>query len=263
MGVPPILPAEAPPPIVAAPVRIATPARDPRRYGRPVRRLAAGSEPTGETEMSLTIDRDGTRMRAEDNTSRRHGGPVVLATFDGAPLQAAAVRLAVESAADMRSSLLVVDAVAARPGRRGAGPAVRPSGPRLSADLAALRDLATDLGVEMQAVRLASLRPRQALVEAVSDRRAALVVLATDPTALRRFRMPTRREHRRFVEALAADAPCLLWTAQEPGEAAASKASRSAARARRRGERRALAVRSMTTPPRSAGVRLATNGNPA
>src|SRR4051794_8823776 len=85
------------------------------------RRLAAEPEPTGETEMSLTIDRDGTRMRAEDNTARRHGGPVVLATFDGAPLQDAAVRLAVESAADMRSSLLVVDAVAARARRRGPG----------------------------------------------------------------------------------------------------------------------------------------------
>jgi hypothetical protein len=213
--------------------------------------------------MSLTIDRDGARTRAEHHQPRRHGGPVVLATFEGAPLQAAAVRLAVESAADMRSALLVVDAVAVRPGRRGAGPAVRPVGPRLSADLAALTDLAAELGVEMRSVRLSGLRPRQALVEAVNDRRAALVVLATDPAALRRFRMPTRREHRRFVQALAADAPCLLWTAQEPGEAAAARASQRAAKSKRQQERRSIAVRSMTTPPRSAGARIATNGNAA
>jgi len=213
--------------------------------------------------MSLTIDRDGARTRAGDHQSRRHGGPVVLATFAGAPIQDAAARLAVESAADMRSSLLVVDAVPVRPGRRGAGPALRPAGERLISDLAALRALAAELGVEVQSVRLAALRPRQALMAAVGDRRPALVVLGTDPTALRRFRMPTRREHRRYVEALTADAPCLLWTAQEPGEAAATRASRSAARARRRKERRAIAVRSMTTPPRSAGARLATHGNAA
>jgi hypothetical protein len=213
--------------------------------------------------MSLTIDRDGARTRAEDHLSRRHGGPVVLATFEGAPLQAAAARLAVESAAEMRSSLFVVDAVAVRPGRRGAGPALRPIAPALGAGLAMVTELAADLDVALQSVRIASLRPRQALVELVGDRGASLVVLATDPAALRRFRMPTRREHERFVQALAADASCLLWTAQEPGEAAASRANQSAARAKRRRERRAIAVRSMTTPPRSAGARIAMNGNPA
>jgi hypothetical protein len=213
--------------------------------------------------MPLTIDRDGARTRAEHHQSRRHGGPVVLATFEGAPLQAAAARLAVESASEMRSPLLVVDAVAVRPGRRGAGLALRPIAPALAAGLTMVTELAAELGVELQSVRVASLRPRRALVELVGDRRAALVVLATDPAALRRFRMPTRREHGRFVQALADDAPCLLWTAQEPGEAAATQAGRSAARAKRRLERRAIAARSMTTPPRSAGARIATQGNAA
>ena len=213
--------------------------------------------------MPLTIDRDGARLRAIDHQSRRHGGPVVLATFEGAPLQPAAARLAVESAADMRATLLVVDAVAVRAGRRGAGPAVRPIAPAFSESLAAVGALAAEVGVEVQSVRVASLRPRQALVEAVNDRRAALVVLATDPAALRRFRMPTRREHRRFVQALAAQASCLLWTAQEPGEAAATRAGQSSARAKRWEERRARAARSLTTAPPSAGARLATNGNAA
>jgi hypothetical protein len=213
--------------------------------------------------MSLTIDRDGARTRAEHDQSRRHGGPVVLATFAGAPLQPAAARLAVESAADMRATVLVVDAVAVQPGRRGAGPALRPVAPALAAGIAAVTELAAELGVELESVRVASLRPRDTLVEIVRDRRAALVVLATEPTALRRFRMPTRREHRRFVAALAERAPCLLWTAQEPGEAAATHASRRSARAERREARRAIAARSMTTAPRSAGVRLAPQGNAA
>jgi hypothetical protein len=213
--------------------------------------------------MSLTIDRDGARTRAEHDQSRRHGGPVVLATFAGAPLQPAAARLAVESAADMRATVLVVDAVAVQPGRRGAGPALRPVAPALAAGIAAVTELAAELGVELESVRVASLRPRDTLVEIVRDRRAALVVLATDPAALRRFRMPTRREHRRFVEALTAQASCLLWTAQEPGETAATRAGRASARAKRWQERRALAARSLTTPPRSAGARIATNGNGA
>jgi hypothetical protein len=213
--------------------------------------------------MSLTIDRDGARLRADNHQSRRHGGSVVLATYEAAPLQPAAVRLAVESAAEMRGSLLVVDAVAVRPGRRGAGPVLPAVPPALSASLGAVAALAGELAVELQSVRVSSLRPRDALLDLVEDRRAALVVLGTDPAALRRFRTPTRREHRRFVEALAARASCLVWTAQEPGEAAATRASRSAARARRRQERRAIAVRSLTTAPPSAGARIATNGNPA
>src|SRR4051794_20300247 len=143
--------------------------------------------------MSLTIDRDGARTRPDNHQRRRHGGPVPPPTphhpprrggrvspspSEGAPPQPPPVRLAVESAADMRSSLLVVDAVAVRPGRRGAGPALRPAEPRLAADLAALAGLAAELGVEMQSVRLAGLRPRQALVGAVHARRAALVVPA-------------------------------------------------------------------------------------
>jgi hypothetical protein len=213
--------------------------------------------------MSLTIDRDGARTRAEPSQSRRHGGPVVLATFASAPLQAAAARLAVESAADMGSTVLVVDAVTVQPGRRGAGPAMRPVAPKLTADLAAVAALAEELGVELESVRVASLRPRDALVDIVGDRRAALVVLATDPGALRRFRVPTRREHRRFVDALAERAPCLLWTAQEPGEAAATRTSRRHARAERWQARRTIAARSLTTPPRSAGARVAMNGNAA
>src|SRR5689334_8125752 len=222
-----------------------------------------GAGPTGETEMSLTIDRDGARTRADHDQSRRHGGPVVLATFAGAPLQAAATRLAVESAADMRAPLLVLDAVAVRPGRRGAVPALRPTGPALAADLQTVSALASEFGVELELARAASLRPAETLVEIVADRRAALVVLATDPAVLRRLRTPTRREHRRFVAALTDGAPCLLWTAQEPGEAAATRASRRSARAERWRTRREIAARSLTVAPRSAGARIATNGNPA
>lgn len=213
--------------------------------------------------MSVTMHRDGARPRADDRRGRRHGGRVVLATFEGAALQPAAARLAAEAAADMRSALLVVDAVGVRPGRRGAGRAVAPTPRALAAGLAAVALHAEELGVEVESVRAASLAPRRALLAVVADRRPALVVLGTDPTALGRFRTPTRREHRRLVDELGAQASCLLWTAQDPLASAARRGNRSSARVKRWEARRAIAARSLTKPPRSAGARIATNGNAA
>jgi hypothetical protein len=94
-----------------------------------------------------------------------------------------------------------------------------------------VRVIAAEFGVEVEALRVSSPRPVGALLGLVADRRPALVVLASDPAALRRFRRPTRRQYRRFVAALAGQADCLLWTAQEPGAAAASSAAKRAAHA--------------------------------
>ena len=55
--------------------------------------------------MPQTIDRDGARTRPREDRRRRHGGPVVLVTFDHARFEADAARFAVEAAADMRSTL--------------------------------------------------------------------------------------------------------------------------------------------------------------
>jgi hypothetical protein len=88
--------------------------------------------------MSLTIDRDGARTRANPGQRRRHGGPVLLATFAGVPFEAQAARLAVDSAADMRAKLFVVDLV--RPGRRGAPAAGRPVEAAQAAALGAIAE---------------------------------------------------------------------------------------------------------------------------
>jgi hypothetical protein len=181
--------------------------------------------------MSVTIDRGDTSARFRAPAPRRHGGPVVLATFASAPFGPRAARLAVEAAAEMRSPLIIVQALEARSRRRRARAAGKPLAPSLATAVRAVRVIAAEFGVEVEALRVSSPRPVGALLGLVADRRPALVVLASDPAALRRFRRPTRRQYRRFVAALAGQADCLLWTAQEPGAAAASSAAKRAAHA--------------------------------
>ncbi len=156
-------------------------------------------------------------------------GPSSSRPFASAPFGARAARLAVEAAAEMRSPLIVVQSVEVRTRRRRARAAAEPLAPRLAAAVQAVRVLAAEVGVDVEALRVSSRRPIGALLGLIADRRAALVVLASDPAALRRFRRPTRRQYRRFVAALAGHADCLLWTAQEPGAAAASSAAKRAA----------------------------------
>jgi hypothetical protein len=181
--------------------------------------------------MSVTIDRGDTRAGRRGPAPRRHGGPVILATFARTPFGARAVRVAVESAAEMRSTLVIVQMHEARSLRRRARAAEEPLGPALAAAVRAAQAIAAELGVEVESVRVSSPQPVGALLGFVADRRPALVVFATDPAALRRFRRPSRAQYRRFVAALAAHATdCLIWTAQEPGADAATSAPRPAAR---------------------------------
>jgi hypothetical protein len=176
--------------------------------------------------MSVTIDRGDTRADVGAPAPRRNGGPVVLATFAGAPFGPRAARLAVEAAAEMRSRLIIVQALGARSPRRRSRAAAEPLSPDLAAAVRAVSAIAEELGVEVEALRVTSPRPVAALLAFVADRRAALVVLATDPAALRRFRRPTHRQYKQFVAALAGHAECLLWTAREPGADAALSAAR-------------------------------------
>jgi nucleotide-binding universal stress UspA family protein len=163
--------------------------------------------------MSITVDRDGSRRRAADpSRSRRRRGAVLLATFASAPFDPDAARLALDAAADSGAALLVVDVVEVKPGRRGPSTATDPV-PAPAAALSALLERAHDLGVRVEALRVAALQPVGALLRVVLEHRPALVVFGPDRGALRRFRRPTRRAYRRFVRVLAATAPGLLWTA--------------------------------------------------
>jgi hypothetical protein len=181
--------------------------------------------------MSVTIDRGDTSAGVHAPTPRRHGGPVVLATFASAPFGARAARLAVEAAAELRVPLIIVQTLEVRARRRRARAAAEPLARGLAAAVRDATQLAAEFGVEVEALRVSSPRPVGALLGFVADRRPALVVLASDPAALRRFRRPTRRQYRRFVATLAAHADCLLWTAQEPRADAATSPTRSAPRA--------------------------------
>jgi hypothetical protein len=204
--------------------------------------------------MPLTIDRDGARTRPREGRRRRHGGPVVLATFDHARLEASAARFAIEAAADMRSTVYLVDVV--RTERRAAGD--------IRADQAAALDavvaVAAELGVEVERLRVASPRRDAALLEVVQERRPALVVLATDQTVLRRFRRPRRRWHRRLIQVLAEQTSCLLWVAQEPFAGAASSAARPSSRAKPAPMRRARPGMATTIANPTSSQIATTNG---
>ncbi len=204
--------------------------------------------------MPQTIDRGGARTRPREDQRRRHGGPVVLVTFDHATFEAGAARFAVEAAADMRSTLYVVDVVRTdRRAERGI-PAAQ------AAALRAVDEHSADLGVEVEHLPVVSPRPAVALLDVVDERRPALVVLATDQTVLRRFRRPRRRWHRRFIRVLAEQTSCLLWIAQEPDAAAASSAARRSSRAKRTPMRRANPGTTTTTANPTSSQIATTNG---
>jgi len=168
--------------------------------------------------MSLTTDRGGAGPRTRDPRPRRHGGPVVLATFGSARFEADASRVAVEAAADMQAPLVIAQVLGVGRRRRRID---EPLEPALAATVRAAREHAGDVGVEVEALRVTGRRPVASLLGFVADRRPALVVLASDPAALRLVRRPTRRRYRQFVAALAAHATCLMWTAQAPAAGAA------------------------------------------
>ena len=124
--------------------------------------------------MPLTIDRNGADALDRD-LSRRHGGPVVLATFEDAPFDAQAARLAVESAADMRSTLFVVDVLEVRSARHAARRGAAPLAAAHAEAFEAVEELAADLGVTVEAARMPSRHPAADLVEFIGLRRPALV----------------------------------------------------------------------------------------
>jgi hypothetical protein len=168
--------------------------------------------------MSLTTDRGGAGPRARHHQPRRHGGPVVLATFESARFEHDASRVAVEAAADMQAPLVIAQVLEVRRGRRRTDESLPPA---LAATVRAAKQHAGEVGVDVEALRVTGRRPVGSLLRFVADRRPALVVLASDPTALRLVRRPTRRRYRQFVAALAAHCSCLMWTAQPPAAGAA------------------------------------------
>lgn len=157
--------------------------------------------------MPQTIDRGGVHVRAAGPQRRRNGGVVLLATFDDAPYEGDAARVAVESAAEMRSRIVLADLYRRpRHAARAVPAAQRAARRRVEA-------LAGEFGVPLERVVLTG-PPEAALAAIVDERRPALVVLASDPAALRRLRRPRWRRRGRLIRVLAERADCLWWVAQ-------------------------------------------------
>ena len=175
--------------------------------------------------MPQTIDRGGVRMHVAGPSRRRNGGIVLLATFDDAPYERDAARVAVESAAEMRSQLVLADLYRRPRHAARAMPTLQAAARRR------VEALAAEFGVPLERVVLLG-RPDVALAAIVDERRPALVVLASDPTALRRLRRPRWRRRGRLIRVLAERADCLSWVAHGAvGADAASSGAMPSSRA--------------------------------
>jgi hypothetical protein len=184
----------------------------------------------------------------------------MLVTFDSAPFQADAARLAVDAAVEAGQPLLVVNVVEFVPGGRLVTIDAPLDPPAVAAALSAPAQLAHGLGARVERLRVLSPRPVAALLALVAERRPALVAFGPDPRALHRLRRPTRRRARRIERALERDASCLLWSAQAPVAGAASSSARPSSRASPAPIRRARPG-SMTTIARPTSSQMpTTNG---
>ncbi len=135
--------------------------------------------------------------------------PVVLGTLS-VRVSADAERMAIESALETGSPLIVANMLMLRPYPTtimllGAGAATLPDEEDLDAVRATAKRAAA-LGLKTELLRISSPRPVQALIELLTERRAGLLVFGPDPARIgsRRLRKAERRLRR--------DAPCLVWT---------------------------------------------------
>jgi nucleotide-binding universal stress UspA family protein len=143
---------------------------------------------------------------------RTSGRPVVLGTLS-CRIDPAAERMAVESALEAGSPLLVANVVYL-PNYPTTLMLVGPDAATLphEEDLEAVRataDRAAGLGIRTEHLRVSSKRPVKALLEVARDRRAGLLVFGPDRTRIpgRRFRRAAREIRKR--------AECLVWIAPD------------------------------------------------
>jgi nucleotide-binding universal stress UspA family protein len=130
---------------------------------------------------------------------------VLLATL-GVPFAAAAVEQAIAAALESGRPLLVVNVVELPP----LGMCVNmryqlDDPPELATALAEPAVLARSLGIEVERLRVRSMRPLDALFEVVAEHVPGFLVFGPDRTRLSggRFRKAARAIERR--------APCLIW----------------------------------------------------
>lgn len=133
--------------------------------------------------------------------------PVLLATF-GVPFEEEAVELAVDSALEAGQPLVIANVVELPP----LGMSVNMGYDQLEDEeldesLRRPAALAASLGVEVERLRVRSVRPVEALLELVAERRPGLLVFGPDRSRLR------GRRYRKAARAIRERAACLVWLA--------------------------------------------------
>lgn len=143
-------------------------------------------------------------------TGRGSGRPVMLATL-GVPFDHDATTFAVDAAVEAGVPLIVVNAVELPP----LAMSVRMGHDQLPDDeeradaLRAPAQLAHELGVRVERLRVRSPRPVAALLELAADRRPGVLVFGPDRSQLR------KRAYRKAAEAVRERAACLVWLADD------------------------------------------------
>jgi hypothetical protein len=160
----------------------------------------------------LTLRRGrGLRQGTDGPTgSRERKRPVILATLS-VRVSADAERMAIDSALETQSPLIVANMLKLRPYPTtimllGPGAATLPAEEDLDA-VRATADRAAAMGLKTQLLRISSPRPVQALIELLGEQRAGLVVFGPDPSRI------GERRRRKAEKRLREDAPCLVWIA--------------------------------------------------
>lgn len=140
----------------------------------------------------------------------------MLVTFD-VPFAPGAAELAVDAALESGQCLLVVNVAEVVLGPVSLALRYEYVGTEEVEDaLRAPAELARELGVEVERIRVCSPRPIEALLELVAERGPGLLVVGADPGRMR------ARRYRRAVRAARERTSCLVWlptpTAAAAGE---------------------------------------------
>jgi hypothetical protein len=131
--------------------------------------------------------------------------PVLLATL-GVPFDEEATAVAVDTAVETGQPLIVANCVQLPPLPMSIMLGVdQLDDPDDAAAILAPAALAQALGVRVERLRVKSLRPVDALLELVAERRPGLLVFGPDRSKLR------RRTYRRAAKAVRERALCLVW----------------------------------------------------
>jgi len=131
----------------------------------------------------------------------------MLATL-GVPFDPDASAFAVDSAVESGQTLVVANITALEPLALSVMlgyDALEEYTPEVSASVRAPAELARSLGIEVERLRVRSPRPVEALVQLVAEREPGLLVFGPDRRRL------ARRRYRKAVQAIRADAACLVW----------------------------------------------------